>query len=125
LATRDHGDGTRLRAKDNAVEGDTTLSITHELKSWPEFFNPVFTGIKNFELRKNDRNFVVGDVIVLREWQPAKGFEDGGVYTGRECRRRISYILEGLGVGAMQGVIKPYWGLDRGYVILGLMDTTQ
>jgi hypothetical protein len=43
-----------------------------------------------------------------------------GTYTGRECRRRITFILEGVGIGREQGVIKPYWGLDRGYAILGL-----
>jgi hypothetical protein len=110
------------------------MPTVHELKSWPEFFEPVYTGRKNFELRKNDRHFQVGDVIRLREWRPVSeltrvpyiegdatyGHDHDGDYTGRECRRRITYILEGIGVGAMQGVIKPYWGLDRGYAILGL-----
>jgi hypothetical protein len=98
------------------------MATVHELKSWPEFFEPVYTGRKNFELRKNDRHFQVGDVIRLREWRPTESHDwlTKGEYTGRECNRRISYILEGIGVGAMQGVIKPYWGLDRGYAILGL-----
>jgi hypothetical protein len=100
------------------------------LKSWPEFFEPVYTGRKNFDLRKNDRQFAVGDVIRLREWRPNLAMNahaqlvpmgnGDGTYTGRECRRRITFILEGVGVGPMQGVIKPYWGLDRGYAILGL-----
>jgi hypothetical protein len=46
------------------------MTTVHELKSWPEFFEPVYTGRKNFDLRKNDRQFAVGDVIRLREWRP-------------------------------------------------------
>jgi hypothetical protein len=41
----------------------------HELKSWPEFFSAIETGEKTFELRRNDRNYQVGDVLVLREWK--------------------------------------------------------
>jgi hypothetical protein len=91
----------------------------HELKSWPEFFEPVYSGVKAFELRKNDRGFALGDYILLKEWEP--GPQGGiGKYTGREIMRRITFILDGIGVGPMQGVIMPYWGLDRGYCILSL-----
>ena len=41
---------------------------THELKIKPEYFLPVFNRRKNFELRKNDRGFQVGDEIVFKEF---------------------------------------------------------
>lgn len=88
------------------------MSSNHDLKSWPEFFAPILSGEKSFELRKNDRKFAVGDRIRLQEYEP-----DTKTYTGRECWRDVVYILDGLG---HQGVIAPYEGLLRGYCILGL-----
>ena len=100
----------------------------HELKCWPEFFEPVFVGLKKFDLRRNDRDYHVGDIVVLREWKPngMPGAQSGhdGVYTGRELHQRICYILEGLG-GSDTGIIAPLRGLERGFVILGLMETSQ
>ncbi len=40
----------------------------HELKTWPESFRAVRAGAKTHEVRKNDRDFRVGDVLVLWEW---------------------------------------------------------
>ncbi|MDT9683339.1 DUF3850 domain-containing protein [Streptomyces sp. TRM76323] len=37
----------------------------HELKLDSKFWNDVRSGIKTFEIRKNDRKFKVGDVIAL------------------------------------------------------------
>ena len=90
---------------------------THELKSWPEFFAPVERGEKTFELRIDDRHYEVGDVLVLREWMPDVHGTDEGRYTGRELRRRVTYVMQGLGT---VGVIPPLKGLLRGYVILAL-----
>lgn len=59
----------------------------HNLKILPEYFEAVISGDKTFEIRKNDRNFKIGDTLNLEEW-------DGNNYTGRNQTRRISYILE-------------------------------
>ena len=61
----------------------------HELKCWPEFFLPLKERTKEFELRKNDRDYKVGDYLLLREFDP--GFEDG--YTGRKTYRQVQEIL--------------------------------
>ena len=37
----------------------------HNLKIKPQYFKDVVSGIKTFEVRKNDRNFKVGDLMVL------------------------------------------------------------
>ena len=63
--------------------------MTHDLKCWPLYFQAVLDEMKRFEIReRRDRDFGVGDVLVLREWNPA-----GERYTGRECRRLVTYIL--------------------------------
>jgi len=44
--------------------------MKHELKIWPQYFEPVSQGLKTFQIRKNDRGFQAGDTVVLREWDP-------------------------------------------------------
>lgn len=51
--------------------------MVHVLKIQPKYFEMVKWGIKRFELRKDDRNYQVGDFIVLREYE-------NGEYTGSE-----------------------------------------
>lgn len=43
----------------------------HVLKTWPAPFAAVLSGEKRHEIRKADRPFAVGDVLQLREWDPA------------------------------------------------------
>ena len=45
----------------------TKEPITHDLKIYPEFFSAVCTGVKRAELRKNDRDYRVGDTLHLME----------------------------------------------------------
>jgi len=66
------------------------LPAHHELKSWPEYFKAVRADVKRFEIRKNDRNFKVCDLITLREWDP-KTKE----YTGRWSLHEITYVAGG------------------------------
>lgn len=64
---------------------------THELKTWPEYFEAVASGAKNFEIRSTkDRTFEVGDKVVLKEWDPATSS-----YSGRLRVRQITYIVAG------------------------------
>ena len=94
----------------------------HELKCWPEFFEPIVSGVKTAELRYNDRNYRVGDVLILREWDPptARTVErGGGNYTGRTCRRRVSHIVYGVG---SVGAIAPLKGLNANYVMMSLRE---
>lgn len=62
----------------------------HELKCWPRFFEDVAEGRKMFEIRRNDRDFRVGDELHLLEWDPALAR-----YTGRRCEVRVVYLVEG------------------------------
>lgn len=76
---------------------------THELKILPEYYRAVINREKQFELRKDDRNFRVGDLVILKEW-------DGSDYTGRQAGIFIiTYILRDC----------EQYGLKDGYCIIG------
>lgn len=62
------------------------MSKTHDLKILPEHFWPVVNGEKQAELRKNDRNFQVGDKVILYEWD--------GEYTGEATERKIIHVAD-------------------------------
>jgi hypothetical protein len=79
----------------------------HVLKTWPCYFKDVYAEIKKFELRKDDRNFRVGDLLILREWSPQTER-----FTGRECIRRVVYKVS-------EGPL-PIKGLLEEYCILGI-----
>jgi len=73
----------------------------HELKTWPKYFEPVCSGLKRFELRRNDRNYQVGDQLLLKEWKPTITYDDGkggqtvcSHYTGREALVEVDYIMK-------------------------------
>ena len=57
----------------------------HELKILPEYFEAVKTGIKKFECRINDRDYKVGDILDLKEWD--------GNYTSNHLRVKVTYML--------------------------------
>ena len=83
-------------------------SVTHELKCHPEPFQAVKRNEKNFEFRRDDRDYRVGDELHLLEWLPGdtEHFVSAGAivrreigYTGDECHRRVDYIIrEGFGI---------------------------
>ena len=68
------------------------MSKTHELKIYPKYFEAILDGKKTFEIRKNNRNFHVGDSIVLREFDNIK-------YSGREIHATIKYMLDDTFIG--------------------------
>lgn len=72
----------------------------HELKTHPQYFRKTLIGCKPFEIRLNDRDFKIGDTVILKEWD-----EDCGEYTGRELSGRIRYILHDNFVGISKGYI--------------------
>lgn len=74
----------------------------HELKTWPQFFEAVARGEKTFEARKDDRNFAVGDALILREWSE-------GHFTGKNIVRVITYKLS-----------DPDFGVQPGWCVLAL-----
>ena len=78
--------------------------MKHLLKILPEYFKEVVKGTKTFEVRKNDRPFKVGDILVLAEY--CISIQS---FTGRVCEKKVTYILEG---GS--------FGVDKSFVVMGL-----
>ena len=64
----------------------------HQLKTEKPYFDEVVSGNKKFEVRKNDRDFKVGDVLVLEEIEtyPKGRYR----YTGEEYSVKVLYILD-------------------------------
>lgn len=91
----------------------------HELKTWPEPFTAIVEGRKSFEIRQDDRGFAVGDILCLKEWDPApRPGENGKLvrahFTGREVRVRVTYMIPG---GA--------WGLPRGVCVMSIAPSAR
>jgi len=78
--------------------------MIHELKTWREYFEEVFTGCKNFEIRINDRDFKKGDTLILKEWDNFRK-----TFTGRKLTRNVTYIFEG-----------DSFGLEKGFVVMSI-----
>ncbi|MGG5341157.1 DUF3850 domain-containing protein [Enterococcus sp. AZ192] len=71
----------------------------HVLKLDSEYYDDVVSGFKKFEIRFNDRDYKVGDILVLEEY-------DGIDYTGDRCKRIVTYITD--------------YAQQDGYVVLGI-----
>lgn len=73
--------------------------MTHDLKTWKEYFEPIVSGHKTFEVRKNDRGFAEGDILTLIETDfGGAGMTDHDltrVATGRRLDVMVRYILSG------------------------------
>lgn len=72
----------------------------HQIRVGKTFFDDIVRGVKPFTLRKDDKNYKVGDILEKMEF-------DDGKYTGRSIRQEVTYKLE------------DYTGLVDGYCILG------
>lgn len=77
--------------------------VTHELKTWPLEFAAVVDGRKRFEFRLDDRQFELGDRLVLCRFNPV-----AGRYSGEQFVVRVTYIVRG------------QFGVPDGYVVMGI-----
>lgn len=91
----------------------------HALKIDEQWFDAVAAGTKNFEVRKNDRDFKVGDTLLIEEWDSkvvdkGEGYESQfgpRGYTGRKAVATITFILR-----AEEFPI----AIKEGYAVLGI-----
>ena len=86
--------------------------VIHHLKTDPEVFLETQMGRKRFEVRYNDRNYQVGDQLVLHctrytgeEMKAGQPLE----YVGKPVEVFITHILHG-----------PIYGLAQGWVIMSI-----
>lgn len=75
--------------------------MVHGLKIAPKYFEKVVSKEKSFEVRYDDRNFKVGDVLKLMEYTE-------GSYTGRSIYAKVTYIL------------RDFEGLQPNFVVLSI-----
>ena len=82
----------------------------HELKILDHYFEDVISGRKTFEIRRNDRDYHVGDLLALNEIATPEDASccDQSVYTGRSCIVKVNYLLDA-----------PHL-LQHDYVVLGI-----
>lgn len=60
---------------------------THTVRSWSHLFEAMRKGLKTHDLRLNDRDYKVGDILLLQEYDNIDA-----CYTGRELQMQITYI---------------------------------
>lgn len=78
--------------------------LTHKLKIWPEYFEEIRAGRKTFEIRRNDRDYRIGDVLELHEWSP-----ETGQFTLSAMAAKVTYLIEG-----------PAFGIGEGWVVMSI-----
>jgi len=83
----------------------------HVVKEWPAPFAEFLAGLRDFEIRVNDRDYKAGDRLVVQEFDPHKG-----QLTGRELHRSIKLVVSANSYGGMfHGALAP------NFVVLGLV----
>lgn len=60
----------------------------HYLKCWPEHYQDITHGHKTHEIRVNDRDYQVGDLLVLREYKP----QPAGIFTGKYLVVKVTHM---------------------------------
>lgn len=85
------------------------MATIHKLKCWSNYYDAVVAGEKTFEVRRDDRGFQKGDILLLQKYDPQKlrfvGSTGGQPYS---IEKKIKYVLTG---GQL--------GVEPGYVVLG------
>jgi hypothetical protein len=76
----------------------------HTLKTWPAYFDAILDGRKTYEIRVNDRDYKVGDILLLQEWNPI-----ASRHTEREIRVLVTYMTEG-----------GDWGIPEGHCVMAV-----
>lgn len=82
----------------------------HKVKSWAHFFDAIKAGKKLHDLRKLDRDYKVGDILILQRYDNING-----EYTGEELEVEITYITSSKVPCAFSSS-----ALDRDYGIFSL-----
>lgn len=88
----------------NAYNGERV----HPLKVWPESFDDLLAERKTFEVRRDDRDYRVGDILYLMEWNPRTKS-----YTDRRIFRRVTFLagLEKIGCPGFVAMQLEHWSM--------------
>lgn len=89
---------------------NTPRDAFHMLKVWPEFWEPLKDESKPFEVRRFDRDYRVGDVLILQLWSPIMQdyiYDSDGV--PETLSRRVTFLLPG-----------GQFGIEEGFCVMGV-----
>lgn len=62
---------------------------THTVRCWSDVFPSIMSRDRQFDIRRNDREYAVGDLIEFQEWDDRRQ-----MMTGRVARRYITYVMD-------------------------------
>lgn len=65
-----------------------TNNNMHILKCIDPYYSDVVSGKKTFEIRKNDRDYKVGDILILKQYNSKHN-----IYTGKEVWCKVIYMV--------------------------------
>jgi hypothetical protein len=93
------------------LDNEQDFEPDYAVKSWPWFFEQMICGQKKHDMRdKRDRDYAVGDIMLLEEFDPR-----GVGYTGRSATVLITYITDNVTPCAMSSS-----ALDNDYAVLSV-----
>ena len=97
----------------------------HELKLDTEYFDDVKSGLKTFEIRKNDRDYQVGDLLSLSRFGDGEHLKTkSGLYANKENSLKAVILNEADTILMVVTYITDYEQKD-GYVVMGIEPYAQ
>jgi len=88
----------------------------HTLKTHPEPFSLVWCGKKQYEYRKDDRDFLVGDILILHEYDPKLVYPDSENGPGGVIGHTDRWIVASI----ESATFGPDFGVKRGYAVMSI-----
>jgi uncharacterized protein DUF3850 len=114
----------------NGRNGVGIKMTVHELKCIQPYFRDMWHGHKTFDIRKNDRNFQLGDILHLREYYPPTENEIWFGFATEKCiiktrleEPEIEIVPERYGLSFLvkvEYILDGHEWLQPGYVCLGI-----
>lgn len=81
--------------------------MTHTIKIKESFADAIMNGDRTFEVRKNDRGYQKGDIVVFQAIEDTASLPLSIAHPINTVNFKITYVLNG-------------WGIKEGYVVFGI-----
>lgn len=81
--------------------------MTHTIKIKESFADAIMNGDRTFEVRKNDRGYQKGDIVVFQAIEDTASLPLSIVHPINHNKYVITYVLSD-------------WGIEKGYVVFGI-----
>lgn len=85
------------------------MAVLHKVKCWSNYYDAIVAGDMNFTVRRDDRGYQKGDIVLLQKYDPEKlRYVCGSGSVPYSIEKQIKYILTG-----------GQFGIEPGFVVLG------